>query len=578
MVTKSKNPTLKKTRLHTLVLWTILSLQFFPAIAQLPAIQWARKFGGSGADVPYTIKYAPDGGTIAAGYTTSSNGDVGYHPGRDYWDLWVVKLSKCGDIQWQRSFGGSGYETARDVIVTADGGYLIVGETNSTDGDVVAGYGGTKDIWVLKLDANGNLQWQKRYGGAGLDIANAIAMLPDGNYLIAASTSSNDGDISGNHGSGGYTDGVLLKISPDGNLIWSKCYGGSMNEELLSIQILNNKIYVAGYANSIDGDIPPTQKNYDVWLLCTDLEGTKSFSKVYGGSQNDVAYSMTTGANGTLTLAGYTTSNDGDVSGAKGGQDFWVLNISATGVLNWQLVAGGTEVEYANAVIADNDGGYIVGGITYSEDGDIDNQKEEGDYWVIKLNADGQLQWKQNYGGRKTDHLHSIAFNIDLNEFYLAGDAASRDGDFASSQTDPDFGIIKLKLPNYDTIVCVTENVLPDTLQDVCGYDSVIVVCRPPTMEERYAFQQIRVPNAFTPNGDGINDEFGAAGKFVSDFFMQIFNRYGQLIFQSSSIQHKWDGRVRGQLQPSGTFIYSIRYTDNSKQVQYKKGTFTLIR
>lgn len=556
----------------------IICLHVFPATAQLPSILWSHKFGGSGADVPNSIKFTADGGTIAAGYTTSKDGMVGFNSNREYWDLWVVKISKCGDMQWQRSFGGNDYESARDIIVTSDGGYLVLGETNSTDGDVTPGYGGTKDIWLLKLDKDGNLQWQKRLGGTGLDIGNNIQLMPDGNYLIAASTSSNDGDFTGNHSTTGYTDGALMKIDPSGNVLWTKCFGGSKNDELLDIEIIGEKIYVAGYANSIDGDIPASQKNYDVWLLCTDLNGTKSFSKIYGGSQNDVAYSMCIGADGTLALAGYTTSNDGNVTGAKGSQDFWILNISTTGVLKWQQTAGGTDTEYANAIIADGDGGYIAGGISYSEDGDVHNQKDQGDYWVIKLNAIGQIVWTQNYGGKETDHLHSIIFDPNLNEYYLSGDAASTDGDFGDGEFNTDFGIIKLKLPNIDSIVCESENMPPDTLQDICGFDSVIILCRRPTREEAFKFQQVRVPNAFTPNNDGNNDEFGAAGNFVTDFTMQVFNRYGQLVFQSNAISKKWNGVFRGQLQPSGTFIYSIRYTDNNKQIQLLKGAFALIR
>ena len=169
-----------------------------------------------------------------------------------------------------------------------------------------------------KLNAAGNLAWQKRFGGNGLDIANHIHLLGDGSFLLTASSSSNDGDIQGNHGTGGYTDGVLMKIDGNGTLQWSKCFGGSKNEELLDIEIINGRTYLAGYANSTDGDIPPQQKNYDVWLLALDANGNKIFSKVYGGSQNDVAYAMTAGNDGTLTLAGYTTSNDGDVSGPGG--------------------------------------------------------------------------------------------------------------------------------------------------------------------------------------------------------------------------------------------------------------------
>jgi hypothetical protein len=372
--------------IHSLISYSLISALTLAlagnALSQtgLPPRQWVFNYGGNDVDIPFVIKFTTDGGTIAAGYTDSKTGDVSPQPNRDYWDLWIVKLDKCGIIQWERSFGGTGYESARDIVQTADGGYMVLGETNSTDGGVVAGYGGTKDIWLLKITAAGTLQWQKRYGGTGLDIGNHIEITSDGGYLIAASTSSNDGDIHGNHGTGGYTDGVLMKITAAGAVQWSKCYGGSKNEELFDFEIVNGTTYLAGFTNSVDGDIPPDQKNYDVWLLAIDANGNKIYSKIYGGSQNDVAYCMTKGANGTLTLAGYTTSTDGDVSGAKGSQDYWILNVTTTGKLNWQKDLGGTDAEYAKTILTDADGGYIIGGISYSSNGDVSNPLGDGDF------------------------------------------------------------------------------------------------------------------------------------------------------------------------------------------------------
>jgi gliding motility-associated-like protein len=643
---------------HPLYCSLSLGLCLFAGLAmraQIPPQQWAMHYGGSSVDIPFAIKFTGDGGTIAVGYTDSKNGDVSPHPNREYWDLWILKLDRCGNIQWEKSLGGTGYESARDVEQTADGGYIVLGETNSTDGDVPAGYGGTKDIWLLKFSAAGAVEWQKRIGGSGLDIGNRIKITSDGGYLIAATSSSNDGDIHGNHSTGTYTDGVLIKVNAGGAIQWSKCFGGSKNEELLDIQIINGKTFVAGYANSTDGDIPPSQKNYDVWLLALDAGGNKIFSKIYGGSQNDVAYAMTKGADGSLTLAGYTTSTDGDVSGARGSQDYWVINVSQSGKLNWQKVLGGTEADYANSILTDKDSSYIVGGISYSSDGDITGAKGEGDYWVVKLSPAGDVVWKKNWGGSKNDNLHSIIEEPTRNEYYLCGDSESGDGDFKSGKGETDFGIIKLKIPDLrskDSAVCSINGFIApaDTLKDACGYDSVIVSYKPVTIKGPFNQVQksdtifsgqsitlrsdgngtivwnanptlsctectnpvasplvttvytatnslaadcqvsddftvvvlkdalVQTPTGFTPNGDGLNDYFGPLGKVPDSYIMQIFNRNGEIVFKSSSMESRWNGIYKGILQPSGVFIYVINYKDMQNKLHQQKGTFVLIR
>lgn len=629
---------------------------FSKASAQLPPQQWARKYGGSNVDIPFSIKVTTDGGTIVAGYTDSRDGDVSAQPNREYWDLWVVKLNRCGDIEWERSLGGTNYESARDIVQTVDGGYIVAGETNSTDGGVVSGYGGTKDIWLLKLNAAGNLLWQKRYGGNGLDIANHIRLLDDGSFYVLASSSSNDGNISGNHGAAGYTDGVLMKLDANGTLLWSKCFGGSKNEEFFDLEIINGRTYIAGFANSTDGDIPPQQKNYDVWLLALDANGNKVYSKVYGGSQNDVAYSMTKGKDGSLTLAGYTTSNDGDVSGARGSQDYWIININpSNGNKNWQRVLGGSDADYANSIITDSNGSYIIGGIAYSGNGDISNPLGEGDYWVVKLSAAGSILWNQNIGGSGNDHLRSVTFQPSVNEYFLCGDSDSGDGDFGSGQGETDFGIIKLKQLDtllLDSTVCSLTGFLPptDTLRDICGNDSAYVTYNPviisspfngikkvdtifigqslqlssngngnitwnydPTLSctdcphpiaspavttvytatnsfaagchrsEQFTLVVLKdavtfIPNAFTPNGDGLNDWFGPLGKVPAEFSMQVFDRNGTLFFKSSSTYIKWDGKVNGIVQPNGIYVYLVQYKDIRGNWILKNGTVALLR
>lgn len=642
------------TKKHLLLCLLITGVTGF-SNAQIPPLQWATQYGGGNVDIPYTIKMTTDGGTIVGGYTDSKNGDVSAQPNRDYWDLWLLKLDKCGQIQWEKSIGGTGYESARDLVQTPDGGYLVLGETNSTDGGVVAGFGGTKDIWLLKFSSNGTLEWQKRFGGSGLDIGNHIELMKDGSCLIAASSTSNDGNITGNHSTGTYTDGVLMKIDAAGNLLWSRCYGGTKNEELFDLEVINGTIFATGFTNSIDGDIPPSQKNYDVWLLAIDANGNKIISKIFGGSQNDVAYCMTKGNDGSLTLAGYTTSNDGDVSGAKGSQDYWILNVSQKGKLNWQKVFGGTDAEYAKTIITDKDSSYIIGGVTYSDDGDASASLGEGDFFTLKLRPDGSLVWKKHWGGSGNDHMRALVRNPAKDEYYLAGDSDSGDGDFSNAQGDADFAVIKLKIPELstqDSAVCNISGFIPfqDTLPDICGYDSAIVKYHPVPLsgpfdsvrkiDTIFAGQNITlhsngngtitwnshstlsctncaspvatpltttiytatnesplgcrvsdeftvvvlndavvaIPTGFTPNGDGLNDYFGPLGKVPDGYRLQIFNRNGEVVFRSSAIDQRWNGRYKGETQPAGVFIYLVDYKDMQNKMHQQKGTFVLIR
>lgn len=642
---------IKTTFLTALACCLLLAIN---SLAQEPPVQhWARQYGGSQPEVPFAIQPTADGGTVVAGYTASADGDADPRPSpgyRDYWDAWIVKLDGCGNVQWKRTVGGTGYDAARDVKQTPDGGYVVVGETNSTDGDVVSGYGGSKDIWVIRLGPAGTVLWQKRYGGTALDVGNSVQVAADG-FWIVASTASNDGDVQGNHAAGTYTDGFVMKIGTGGAIEWAHCYGGSRNEEFFDFEIVGNNLYLAGYSNSVDGDIPPNQKNYDVWLLAVDPAGNKIFSKVYGGSQNDVAYSMSRGKDGSFTLAGYTTSTDGLVTGAKGAQDYWVLNLTLQGNLNWQKALGGTQGDFANSVITDTDGGYLVGGLSYSADGDVVDSRGNGDYWLVKLNAAGNVVWVRNYGGRLDDQLRALTYHPQSDAYYLAGDSQSfRPG------TENNYWVVKLKTPKLqikDTTVCRVADFQAriDTLKDVCGYDSAMVRYRPlamagplhrlPSRDTIFEGQSITlratsngivrwlpdatlsctdcrspvatprqttsytavqtsatgscqlsagftvvvlkdallyVPTAFTPNRDGRNDGFGPVGKVPDGYELQVFNRWGQLLFKSNSVNQRWNGTVNGTPQDPGVFIYLIRYKNVNNVTQQHKGTFVLIR
>lgn len=180
-------------------------------------------------------------------------------------DYWVAKLDDSGELQWQKALGGSGDEIARSIQQTSDGGYVVAGYSNSTDGDVTENHGGENDCWVVKLGINGELQWQKALGGSGNDIAQAIEQTNDGGYVISGGSDSEDGDVTGAHG--GY-DCWVVKLDGSGELQWQKAMGGSGADAGSSIkQTSDEGFVVAGYSNSMDGDVSGIHGAEDFWVV-----------------------------------------------------------------------------------------------------------------------------------------------------------------------------------------------------------------------------------------------------------------------------------------------------------------------
>src|SRR6185436_10657915 len=159
-------------------------------------IEWQKCLGGSQYDDGGYIQAASDGGFIVAGTTSSLDGDVTGNHG--YQDYWIVKLDNMGSMQWQKCYGGSNTDYATSIIRTADNGYFLTGSSSSNDGDV-SGNHGQEDVWVVKTDSAGNLQWQKSRGGTQQEYGNAAYQTNDGGFIIAGSTNSDDGDVSGLH-------------------------------------------------------------------------------------------------------------------------------------------------------------------------------------------------------------------------------------------------------------------------------------------------------------------------------------------------------------------------------------------
>lgn len=280
--------------------------------------------GGSGMDE--IVRVLPDGkgNFILVGTTQSNDGDVtgGYGGG----DIWVLKMDAGLNILWQKTLGGSQFDAGSSLAISKDGSYIISGFTSSTDGDVKSNNGDI-DFWVVNLSENGQFLWEHTYGGTGFDVAYSMTESVDGGYLVVGLTTSSDGDITVRKG--GFVDGWMLKIDKDGNKKWDKTVGGSGFEScLFSITTHNGDYLIGGNASGNDGDFAGNKGETDGWIMRLDKQGKEKWIKVTGGSSYENLISACAGNFENYIIAGTSNSNDSDVSGNHGFTDSWVFTLN----------------------------------------------------------------------------------------------------------------------------------------------------------------------------------------------------------------------------------------------------------
>lgn len=363
-----------------------------------------------------------------AGYTEIGDGDVmGYHGNRSINDIWVVKLDANGALQWQKCLGGTYMETGAKILQTQDGGYMVAGSSASVDCNFTGNHGGL-DFWVVKLNTTGEITWQKTYGGSQNEYAYAIDKASDGGYFIAGLTESSNGDVTQNHGQRDYW---LIKIDAAGSLLWQKSFGGSGDEEAWSVKATpDGGCITAGYTESTDGDITQNHGKKDYWVVKVSKTGTLEWQKSLGGTMYDWAFAIKTTTDGGYIVAGSASSSDGDVSGnhagfGPGDNDFWVVKLTKTGNIQWQHCYGGDFNEIAYDLQPTADGGYVVCGSEESANGDATCNAGITDMWVIKINSTGGLEWQKSIGGVLYDEAHSIQPLSD-GTYIVAGSTCSK--------------------------------------------------------------------------------------------------------------------------------------------------------
>jgi hypothetical protein len=419
------------------------------SVAQAPSIVWEKSLGGISSDQAFSIQQTSEGGYIVAGISTSfTSGSMS-----DWSDCLVVKLSSTGAITWQKTFGGKSPDSGNSIRQTSDGGYIVAGSSASNDGDVTGNHG-SRDLWIVKLNNIGVITWQKSLGGTGSDSSPSLELTSDGGFIVAGRSSSNNGDVSGNHGESDYW---VVKLDSLGVITWQKSLGGSSIELVNFIEQTSDGGYiVAGSSESNDGDVTGNHENFDMWIVKLDSSGAMTWQKSLGGTGIDRAYSVRQTSNNEFIVVGSTESNDGDVTGNHGGRDAWLVKLNSIGSILWQKSIGGIGTDQIYSIQQSSDDGYIVTGYSSSSDGDMTNNNGAGDMWVAKIDNTGTITWQKSYGGTGPDFGSFITETTD-GGCIIAGQSNSRNGDVTGNHGDSDMWIVKLS-----TLVEIneTENLL----------------------------------------------------------------------------------------------------------------------
>ena len=435
----------------------------FGAFPQDYLLNWQQCFGGSEQDKAYDIIAIP-GGYFILGTTESADGDISFNNGIS--DGWLIKTDSNGNLLWERTYGGSSGDNFVRIFPTNNGEYYILGASRSSDGDISFDpYPDSWDHWILKIDSEGNIIWDKIVGGNAGEVLWTGDTTGDGGIVTVGWTNSSDGDVSISYGMG---DTWLVKINSEGELEWDFTIGTDWIDVSQAIIQTSDGGYLVGGSSMLGqgGNITcePHSSLAEAILTKLDADRNIEWQHCYGGSDHDGIVSLIEIDDGYI-LGAYTFSNDGDISGWHGGGDLWMVKIDFFGNIIWQNALGGSNDETTYAIFENSSYNILSFGVTYSNDGDVSGNHSlseyDSDIWVVELDSDGVLISQHCFGGEGKEGIeHGVIFK-DNKHFVIA--AKTNYGPsynvgctpHGGNVVDKDFWVFEVK----DTTVSVQENV-----------------------------------------------------------------------------------------------------------------------
>jgi hypothetical protein len=431
-----------------------------------PQIRWQRAFGSGGSDVGQRILQTDDGGYVIGGWSSDFSG--GAFAGADFY---LLRLDWEGQKVWDRSYGGNYSDQLYSLEQTADNGFILAGTSySSASGDKTSPGYGYSDFWIVRTDASGNKLWEKSFGGTVGDNLVAGKVISDGGFILGGYSQS---PPSGNKSATnfGADDFWVLRLDAEGNKIWERSFGGSASDYLLAVQQTADGGFLLGGSSSSEpggNKTAPAHGQYDFWLVRLDALGNKLWDRSYGGDSFDEMRGLLIAPNGDILLAGSSFS---DVSGNRtapgfGSGDFWVLRVDPDGNILWQAAYGGTSYEQLfNAAPAPGET-FLLCGASYSGPGGSKTSRafSGDDYWVVKIDANGNQIWDASFGGMRSDRAWDTIRTAD-GGYIVVGES-----DFVGgNKTAPHFGnsdIWVIKLNPENAADCDNDQV--PNAQDLC--------------------------------------------------------------------------------------------------------------